>query len=153
MVSLSFLPFLSLFLLPFLPLSTEACTSIAFGKGSVENDQTAVSQSNDAEGDEDYRVIYVPRRYKQHEHQTRPLFGQKISFPRQVNTDNDEKESGNGSEYDFSPEYAKAKRLPWTRRESTVVDGYIDEVEETYGYFDGFYGLQNEFQVGGSSLE
>ncbi len=109
---------------------SSACTTILVTKGASQDGSVFISHSDDDElGDQ--RIIYVPAA----DHppgSKRPVYYDPCSFEvatvRYVGT-------SRGPGYD-TPGLAKTEPL-----------GYIDQVEHTYAYFDGNYGIMNEHQL------
>jgi len=105
-------------------LQADHCTAIAVGCGALSEGRCGAGQSDDAEGNDDFRVIQVPaKNFTQGS--LRPVYDDNNDFPRFVN-----------------PEKALGYGEPGKPRTSPI--GYIPEVPHTYAYFDGGYGLQNE---------
>ncbi|HRW58828.1 MAG TPA: C69 family dipeptidase [Chlamydiales bacterium] len=115
-----------LFFILLFPLSIFACTSILVTKEASSDGSILVSHADDDEiGDQ--RIIYVPAKdYPAGE--KRPVYLDSQSYPRIV-----------------SKSRASAYNLPNTP-ESKIL-GYIDQVEHTYSYYDGNYGIINEHQL------
>ncbi len=109
---------------------SSACTTILVTKGASQDGSVFISHSDDDElGDQ--RIIYVPAA----DHQPgskRPVYYDPCAFEvatvRYVGT-------SRGPGYD-TPGLSKTEPL-----------GYIDQVEHTYAYFDGNYGIMNEHQL------
>lgn len=101
------------------------CTTILVTKGATTDGSTFVSHSDDNDmGDQ--RMIYVPA--ADHElGAMRPVHKCETTYPRVV-TDK------------LGPGYN-------TSQEHSEVLGYIPQVEHTYAYFDGNYGIMNEHQL------
>jgi len=112
-------------------LLEKSCTSIIVGKDASADGSTMVTFTCDC-GDCDFRLVYVPA--KDHAPgEMRPVFPfglYGLSYPRIVSEDR-------------APGYA-----PLHGQEPTKPVGYIPEVEHTYAYFDGVYGVMNEHQLG-----
>jgi|SRR5665648_21005 len=103
-----------------------ACTTIICGKDASVDGSTLTTHTADG-GLCDGRLIYVPA--KDHKSgEMRPVFLFKEEYPRIVSEER-------------SPYYAPVKG-----QEPSIV-GYIPEVEHTYSYFDGVYGIMNEHQL------
>ncbi|MCB9246370.1 MAG: C69 family dipeptidase [Flavobacteriales bacterium] len=101
------------------------CTTILITKGATIDGSIYVSHSDDDDiGDQ--RMVYVPAA----DHPAgsmRPVYKCSTNYPRVV-TD----QLGPG--YNTSPEHSE-------------ILGYIPQVEHTYAYFDGNYGIMNEHQL------
>jgi len=103
-----------------------ACTIIAVGKDASAYGAPMVGHSEDAGPiPNDVRLIRVPRR-KWEKGSKRPLYNVNAFYPRIVDAER-------------SPEYA-----PVHGQEVSEPLGYIPQVEETFGYWDTDYGVQNE---------
>ena len=103
------------------------CTSFMVGKDASADGSTMVTHTADC-GVCDFRVIYVPA--KDHEvGALRPVYVFSEAYPRMVDGDR-------------APAYA-----PLTGQAVSEPLGYIPEVEHTYAYFDGVYGVINEHQL------
>ena len=80
---------LHLLFLPVLPtcfLSVNGlCTAIGFAKGALKQPVTLATQSDDAEGNFDYRIVYVPRRKRDSSGDNlRPCYDDNFNYPRLV---------------------------------------------------------------------
>eukprot|EP00397_Hematodinium_sp_SG-2012_P005378 GEMP01005397.1.p1 GENE.GEMP01005397.1~~GEMP01005397.1.p1 ORF type:complete len:609 (+),score=149.16 GEMP01005397.1:74-1900(+) len=109
---------------------TEHCTAFAISQAMVDGSSIA-SQSNDADGIMDFRLVHVPRRRKPANatgQYMRQCYGDYIGYPRI-------KDPNVASQYVEGPDGFN------------TVEGEIPEVDETYAYWDGYYGLQNEHQL------
>jgi len=102
------------------------CTTMIITKGATIDGSMMVAHSDDDElGDQ--RIVYVPAR--DHVHGAlRPIYKEHYRYPRIVAKDR-------GSGYDF-PDYPETKPI-----------GYIPQVEHTFAYFDGNYGIVNEHNL------
>jgi len=106
--------------------SYSGCTTIICGKDATVDGSTMTTHTADC-GLCDSRLIYVPA--KDHKSgEMRPVFLFKEEYPRIVSEER-------------SPYYA-----PIEGQEPSIV-GYIPEVEHTYAYFDGVYGIMNEHRL------
>ena len=104
-----------------------ACTTILVTKKASKDGSVMVAQSFDDEAG-DQRIVYVPAK-NHRKGSKRPIFPYKNNFPRYVGKS-------------MGPAY-NVKGLKLTKPL-----GYIAQVEHTYAYFDGGYGLINEYQLG-----
>eukprot|EP00405_Crypthecodinium_cohnii_P018345 CAMPEP_0206452280 /NCGR_PEP_ID=MMETSP0324_2-20121206/19856_1 /ASSEMBLY_ACC=CAM_ASM_000836 /TAXON_ID=2866 /ORGANISM="Crypthecodinium cohnii, Strain Seligo" /LENGTH=663 /DNA_ID=CAMNT_0053922349 /DNA_START=57 /DNA_END=2048 /DNA_ORIENTATION=+ len=105
------------------------CTIIAVGKDASAYGAPMVGHSEDSGPvANDIRLVRVPRR-KWKKGSKRPLYNVNPNYPRIVDAER-------------SPEYA-----PVDGQKSSEPLAYIDQVEETYGYWDTDYGVQNEMGV------
>ncbi len=118
-------------------VSAEACTTILITKGATEDGSVFVGHTDDGEMG-DPRLIYVPAAdhpvgsmravyYDGVALGDRPYFNQNV-VERFVGEDR-------------GPQYAHPKRP------QSVPIGFIPQVEHTYAYFDGNYGIMNEHQL------
>jgi dipeptidase len=109
---------------------SKSCTSLVVGKGASADGSTMVTFTADC-ADCDFRLVYVPE--KDHaSDEMRPVFPfgpYGLSYPRIVSEER-------------APGYA-----PEAGQEPTKPIGYIPEVEHTYAYLDGIYGVMNEHQL------
>ncbi len=104
----------------------KSCTTIAVTRGASVDRSVFISHADDNEMG-DSRIIHVPAM----EHppgSRRPVYKYQVAYPRVVTRDL-------GPGYD-TPGYPESEIL-----------GYIDQVDHTYAYFDGTYGIMNECQV------
>jgi len=105
----------------------DRCTALAIGCSALSRGRCGAGQSSDTEGQQDFRLIRVPG--KQYPvGARRPVYDSNDKFPRFQDPDK-------------SPGY-NLRGFP-----KSVPIGYIPQIEETYTYFDGGYGLQNEHGV------
>lgn len=103
-----------------------ACTAIAVGKDASATGYPIVTHSDDSGPQTtDVRLIRVPRK-RWPKGSSRPLFYWVSGYPRVVSAA-------------LSQEYA-----PVGDQRETVAIGQIPQVEETWGYWDTDYGIQNE---------
>mmetsp|Transcript_3338 Transcript_3338/g.6343 ORF Transcript_3338/g.6343 Transcript_3338/m.6343 type:complete len:605 (+) Transcript_3338:94-1908(+) len=108
---------------------SSACSTFAAGKKASTDGSVMLSQTVDGEYNPDARLCYVPA--KAHApNATRPIYFAYEEFPRYVG-------SGRGACYEQT--FGKKPYEPM---------GYIPEVEHTYAYWDGTYGIMNEHGVG-----
>lgn len=104
----------------------KSCTTIAVTKGATVDGSVFISHADDNEMG-DSRIVYVPAR----DHKPgskRPVYKYQVAYPRVVT-----QHLGPGYE---TPGYPESEIL-----------GHIDQVDHTYAYFDGTYGIMNEHQV------
>lgn len=102
------------------------CTTMIITKGATIDGSMMVAHSDDDELS-DQRIIYVPAR--NHEPGVkREVFAEHYLYPRMVTH-----QRGPGYE---TPGYELTKAI-----------GYIPQVEHTYAYFDGNYGIMNEHNL------
>lgn len=109
-------------------VEVEACTVFAAGKKATQDGSVLVSHSDDGSPVNDARLIYVPAQ----DHapgSKRPIFYTPESFPRYLGP-------AMGPGYTPGPDTAGFKQYEPI--------GYIDEVEHTFGYQSGTYGVLNE---------
>jgi len=114
-----------------------ACTTILVTKGATEDGSLFVTHSDDDElGDQ--RLIYVPAA----DHppgSKRPVYYDAVSI-------------GPDTNYNalITPRYVGTSRGPGYINKDypdCIPLGYIPQVEHTYAYFDGNYGIMNEHQL------
>jgi len=120
-----------------LPIATYSCTTILVTKEATEDGSVIVAHSDDSELF-DQRLVYVPA--ADHEPGSlRPVYYDASSL-------------GDRPQYHGY----ELKRYVGTHRGPTYVDsdapqsiplGHIPQVEHTYAYFDGSYGIMNEHQL------
>jgi len=114
-----------------IPSAYAHCTAMAIN-GAMKDGSNLATQSIDADGTCDYRITKVPRRKRpagiKDSEWLRPVYADEISYPRIKDPNR-------------SPEYAEGKDG------NNALLGHIPEVDETYAYWDGYYGLQNEHQL------
>ncbi|HQQ55674.1 MAG TPA: C69 family dipeptidase, partial [Mesotoga sp.] len=103
-----------------------ACTTILVSKGASVDGSVMTSHSCDC-GACDFRYVYVPAADYEPGAQ-RAVYPFLEGYPRYVGKDM-------GPTYD-DPNYPPTEPL-----------GYIDQVEHTYAYYDGAYGIINEHQL------
>ena len=102
-----------------------SCTTFLITKGATVDGSILVGHSDDNDlGDE--RIVYIPAKDHAPGSQ-RIIYLPGIKYPRFVATD-----------------IAKAYQIG---DEASKVAGTIDQVEHTYSYFDGTYGIMNEHQL------
>eukprot|EP00747_Dinoflagellata_sp_TGD_P138991 gnl/TRDRNA2_/TRDRNA2_175849_c2_seq2.p1 gnl/TRDRNA2_/TRDRNA2_175849_c2~~gnl/TRDRNA2_/TRDRNA2_175849_c2_seq2.p1 ORF type:complete len:626 (+),score=105.64 gnl/TRDRNA2_/TRDRNA2_175849_c2_seq2:163-1878(+) len=100
---------------------------MAVGCGATADGSCMASTSADG-SPLDFRLVYVPA--KDHpKGSMRPIYAQKQDYPRYVDANR-------------APGYA-----PKLNQKNSVPIGYIPEVEHTYAYWDGVYGIMNEHQL------
>ncbi|CAJ1397073.1 unnamed protein product [Effrenium voratum] len=105
----------------------EACSIVAVGKDASATGYPIVSHSDDSgPSTTDVRLVRVPRR-KWPKGSKRKLYEWHIPYPRMAAED-------------LAPEYAPTKG-----QEVFPAIGELDQVEETWGYWDTEYGMQNEW--------
>ena len=103
-----------------------SCTTIIVTKGASADGSVMVTHTADC-GSCDFRIIKVPA--KDYEPgSTMPVYPFKLPYPRYVG-------ESRGEGYN-TPGYEAMEPL-----------GYIDQVEHTYAYIDGVYGVINEHQL------
>jgi len=105
----------------------EACTIIAVGKDASATGFPMVSHSDDSgPSTTDVRLVRVPRR-QWPKGSVRKLYEWRIPYPRMVSSD-------------MAPEYH-----PQVGQQEFEAIAEIPQVEETWGYWDTEYGMQNEW--------
>jgi dipeptidase len=116
--------FISVFLV--FTTSIFACSNVLVTKKASKDGSVIVAHVDDDEvGDQ--RIVYVPAKdYKKGA--KRPVYPHTSVYPRYVGT-------ARGKAYDIK------------KFQPTKPIGYIDQVEHTYAYFDGNYGIINEHQL------
>jgi len=100
--------------------------------GAMSDGSSIAAQSADADGSSDFRLVHVPRRMRPSNHTgpwMRDVYGSRIEYPRI-------KDASIAPQYSEGPDGLKS-----------VPEGQIPEVNETLAYWDGSYGIQNEYQV------
>lgn len=105
----------------------KGCTTIICGKDATVDGSLITSHTNDC-GRCDPRIAYVPAM----DHQPgdkRAVYAFRLPYPRLCC-------------YDRGPTY-----YPKDGEEVMEPIGYIPQVEHTYAYFDGVYGIMNEHQL------
>jgi len=108
---------------------SSACSTFVVGKNASKDGSVMLTQSADGEFGFDSRLCYVPA--KDHAVDAmRPVYFAFENYPRYVG-------KGRGACYE-----ATAQQKPYTAM------GYIPEVEHTYAYFDGTFGILNEHGLG-----
>lgn len=102
-----------------------SCTTFLITKGATVDGSILVGHCDDNElGDE--RIVFVPA--KDHPPGSkRPIYAESTKYPRVVASD-----------------IARAYKVGG---DPTKILGSIEEVEHTYAYFDGNYGIMNEHQL------
>jgi len=103
-----------------------SCTTIVVTKGASVDGSVMVTHTADC-GSCDFRILKVPARDYE-EGSKRPVYPFKLPYPRYVG-------ESRGPAYDTAG-YEEMEPL-----------GYIDQVEHTYAYIDGVYGIINEHQL------
>lgn len=117
---------LTYFLLEFAP--THGCTVFAVGKNATKDGSVLVSHSDDGSTVNDARLIYVPA--MDHARGTkRSIFYTAESFPRYL---------GGVRGPDYAPD---ADTSGFT---NSVPIGFLEQVNHTFGYQSGTYGVLNE---------
>ena len=111
--------------------NASACTTTGVTKSASSLNSVLSSQSNDGDATTDTRLFLVPA--ADHPHGSkRPVFGWAGgNYPRYVGEDRG--------------------KMNYVRKDGQKLSepiGYIDEVEHTYAYYDGTFGLLNEHGVG-----
>ena len=113
------------------------CTTIAIGsKGSIDG-STLISYNADC-SECDWRVNKVPP--KDHEKGAqRPVYLLSGSYPLHVRSDHGET---------WTPDNLEQSKFTeqWKQMGGTIL-GWIPQVEHTFGYVEGLYGIMNENQV------
>jgi dipeptidase len=104
-----------------------SCTTILVTKKASKDGSLIVSHSDDDElGDQ--RIVYVPA-ITHKKGSKRPIYLDDIlNYPRYVGT-----------------ETSLAYNIKGFKKSEPI--GYIDQVEKTYAYIDGNYGIMNEYQL------
>ena len=108
--------------------TAHACTAYAAGKHATIEGSVIVSHSDDAAGDADGRISFVPAA----NHKVgmkRPVFPDTEAWPGYVG-------SARGSTY-----------AALLNQEETKPIGWLPEAAHTYAYYDGNYAVQNECQL------
>ena len=119
------------------------CTAMGVAPGATADGSGYASQTDDGEGVADYRVIYVPAKSKEEVAKgnpergipagMRPVYGNGASATRLVAPDR-------SKEYMARPETGTEDSKPYKAL------GFVKErAEGTYAYYDGDYGLQNDW--------
>lgn len=116
----------------------DRCTSIGVGPGATVDGSTITTHNNDCQ-ECDIRITHVPSRIWPHVSK-RPVYGIRVAYPRYVEASNAENIHGP----DYLQENIDTSIYNWPL---TIPIGYIDQVESTYAYTLGTYGIQNEKQV------
>jgi len=112
------------------------CTSILVAKGGAAGGATMTSQTNDCFNC-DFRISRVPA--KTHAPGSlRALWAGREAYPRYIGTDRGET---------YFPERVDTSVYPWKAGEGLdhTVMATVPEVEATYAYLDGSYGIMNEW--------
>lgn len=110
------------------PLTADACTAIAVGRGATIEGSGLVTHNNDC-GECDPRVAFIPA--KDHAAGARrPVQGFRHAYPRVVDTGR-------------SPTYAAVDG-----QEVTIPIGFVDQVPRTYAYWESTYPMINEHGLG-----
>lgn len=112
-----------------------ACTSILVAKGAAAGGGTFSSHTDDCNNC-DFRLSYVPA--KQHEvGSKRALWPGREVYPRYIGTDRGET---------YRPDLVRKSSAGWKEGEGDFkVMATLPEVTSTYGYYDGNYGIMNEW--------
>ena len=108
-------------------INTTSCTTIICGKDSTVDGSAITSHTNDC-GHCDPRIAYVPAQDYEPGAE-RAVYEFILDYPRYCS-------------YDRGPTY-----YPKAGEEIMEPIGYIPQVEHTYAYFDGVYGMMNEHQL------
>jgi dipeptidase len=115
-------------------IPAQGCTALAVGRKATKDGSTMVTHGNDCPSC-DFRLAYVPARTYP-AGSMMPVYMAKNDYPRYV---------GNRSAT-YSAEKLE-KRFPFSWPETKPM-GEIPQVESTYAYYDGAYGIMNEHQLG-----
>ena len=89
------------------------------------------THSDDGESNADARLVHIPARKNIPAGTKRPIYFDTEDYPRHVGKDRG------------APEY-----FPKPGQNASVPIGYIDEVENTYAYYEATYAIMNEVSVG-----
>jgi len=119
---------------------TDRCTTIGLGPKATIDGSTITTHNNDC-GECDIRITHVPA-MNWPKGSKRPIFKNKDSYPRYVEDIKQNNVSVHGP--DYSPEFLDYTIYDW---KPSVPFAYIDQVEHTFAYTLGTYGIQNEKQV------
>eukprot|EP00928_Gymnodinium_smaydae_P079509 TRINITY_DN63415_c0_g1_i1.p1 TRINITY_DN63415_c0_g1~~TRINITY_DN63415_c0_g1_i1.p1 ORF type:complete len:688 (+),score=132.89 TRINITY_DN63415_c0_g1_i1:76-2064(+) len=112
-----------------LPRGADACTAIGVGRDASATGYPMVGHTEDSgPSANDVRLARVPRK-RWPAGSKRPLFVINATYPRVVHAAT-------------SPDYA-----PHGNQQESTPLAFIDQVSETYGYWDMDYGVQNEWGV------
>lgn len=105
----------------------KGCTTVICGKDATVDGSLITSHTNDC-GRCDPRIAYVPA-MDHNPGDMRSVYAFRLPYPRLCC-------------YDRGPTY-----FPKAGEEVVEPIGYIPQVEHTYAYFDGVYGIMNEHQL------
>eukprot|EP01031_Cornospumella_fuschlensis_P029260 gene29260-35321_t len=112
------------------------CTTFAVGQKATVDGSVMATHSNDGGGTTDGRLIRIPAQYYP-PNSLRPIWNSPENYPRYVGT-------VRGAE-EYFPENCLAGQA---HCHSFSPIGYIPQVNHTFAYFEGTYGILNEKQVG-----
>ena len=120
------------------------CTSLAVGRGATETDSTMISHGNDCPTC-DFRVAYVPSMDHAKE-SSAPVWIDFDDYPRFIISDSTGTESDS---VDVSFPQAEIYKTEFLEPGFEITTqrppmGYISQVEHTFAYIDGAYGIMNE---------
>lgn len=107
------------------------CTTLIAGKSATKDGSVLATHSDDGESGADARLVRIPARKNIPKGTKRPIYWDTEDYPRHVGEDR------GASEY-----------YPKPGQNLSVPIGYIDEVENTYSYFEATYAIINEKSVG-----
>lgn len=112
------------------------CTTFAVGRKATVDGSVMATHSNDGGGTTDGRLVRIPAQDFP-PNSLRPIWNSPENYPRYVGTDR--------GAVEYYPENCLASS---SLCQSFVPIGYIPQVNHTYAYFEGTYGILNEHQVG-----
>ncbi|GMI16192.1 hypothetical protein TrLO_g12937 [Triparma laevis f. longispina] len=122
----------------------EKCTSIALGTDATKSGSVMISHGNDCPTC-DFRTAYVPAMDHPVDSKT-PIYIDYDDYPRMINLPEiheDEDVSVSQAKI-YDPEFLEPGHTITTQKEPM---GFIEQVEHTFGYVDGAYGIMNEHQL------
>lgn len=114
------------------PWVADGCTVFGVGKKATKDGSVIISHSDDGDPTNDARLIYVPAKHHR-PGSKRPIQFSGEAYPRYVGKA-------------MGPDYAPSPETRGYNISEPI--GYIDEVEYTFGYQSGAYGVLNEHGVG-----
>jgi dipeptidase len=109
--------------------TTTACTTVLVGKGATADGSVIATHSNDGEGTTDPRLVKIPAA-SWAAGSKRPIWPNPESYPRYVGT-----------------ERLAEAYYPKPGEPVSQAVGEIDQVNQTFSYFEETYGVMNEKQV------
>lgn len=116
--------------------SVESCTTLVVGKKATKDGSVIATHSNDGGGTTDPRLVRVPARDFD-AGSTRPIWASPENYPRYV-----------GKERQVTAYFPENCQAGPTSCSEFQPIGYIPQVNHTYAYWEGTYGVMNEKQVG-----